>query len=49
MCGINEPPVWDVWRTSKNLFIFRCNTAYSSKNRDFTTLQDYCCNTIYRR
>ena len=41
MCRINEPPEWDLWTTSKNPAIFRCNTANSSKNRDFSMLQDF--------
>ena len=35
LCGINEPPVWDLWTTSENPVIFKSNTANSSKNRDF--------------
>jgi len=27
MCGINEPPVWDLWTTSENPVIFKSNTA----------------------
>ena len=41
MYGINEPPVWDLWTISKNPAIFRCNSANSSKNRDFSILQDF--------
>jgi len=41
MCGINEPPVWYLWTTSKNPAIFRWNTANSSKNRDISILKDF--------
>jgi len=37
----NEPPVWDLWTTSKNTAMFRCNTANSSKNRNFSILQNF--------
>ena len=36
-----DPGDWKGWTTSKNPAIFRCNTANSSKNKDFRILQDF--------